>query len=33
MPDPSDRYVVLANGPGVAVFPINEDGSERAFLF
>lgn len=27
MPDPSDRYVVLANGPGVAVFPINPDGS------
>ncbi len=25
--DPSNRYVVLANGPGVAVFPINEDGS------
>lgn len=27
MPDPSNRYVVLSNGPGVAVFPINEDGS------
>lgn len=27
MPDPSNRYVVLANGPGVAVFPINADGS------
>ena len=27
MPDPSNRYVVLANGPGVAVFPINKDGS------
>ena len=26
-PDPSNRYVVLANGPGVAVFPINKDGS------
>jgi 6-phosphogluconolactonase len=25
--DPSNRYVVLANGPGVAVFPINTDGS------
>lgn len=25
--DPSNRYVVLANGPGVAVFPINQDGS------
>ena len=27
MTDSSNRYVVLANGPGVAVFPINEDGS------
>lgn len=27
MPDPSNRYIVLANGPGVAVFPVNEDGS------
>ena len=27
MPDPSDRFIVLANGPGVAVFPINADGS------
>lgn len=27
MPDPGNRYVVLSNGPGVAVFPINEDGS------
>jgi len=27
MPDPSNRYVVLANGPGVAVFPIGADGS------
>jgi len=26
MPDPSNRYVVLANGPGVAVFPISADG-------
>lgn len=25
--DSSNRYVVLANGPGVAVFPINADGS------
>jgi 6-phosphogluconolactonase len=25
--DPSNRYVVLANGPGVAVLPINTDGS------
>ena len=25
--DSSNRYVVLANGPGVAVFPINSDGS------
>ena len=31
MPDPSNRYVVLANGPGVAVFPINEDGSLAPF--
>ena len=27
MPDPSNRFIVLANGPGVAVFPINPDGS------
>jgi 6-phosphogluconolactonase (cycloisomerase 2 family) len=27
MVDPSNRYIVLANGPGVAVFPINPDGS------
>ncbi len=27
MLDPGNRYVVLANGPGVAVFPINADGS------
>jgi 6-phosphogluconolactonase len=25
--DPSNRYVVLANGPGVAVFPRNTDGT------
>jgi 6-phosphogluconolactonase len=25
--DPGNRYVVIANGPGVAVFPRNEDGS------
>src|SRR5690606_16659858 len=25
--DPSNRYVVLSNGPGVAVFPVNGDGS------
>ena len=31
MPDPTDRYIVLANGPGVAVFPINEDGSLAPF--
>ena len=27
MLDPGNRYVVLANGPGVAVFPRNADGS------
>jgi 6-phosphogluconolactonase (cycloisomerase 2 family) len=27
MADPSNRYIVLANGPGVAVFPIAKDGS------
>ena len=27
IPDPSNRYMVMANGPGVAVFPINKDGS------
>ena len=27
MPDSSNRYIVLANGPGVAVFPVKEDGS------
>jgi 6-phosphogluconolactonase len=26
-PDPSNRYIVIGNGPGVAVFPINPDGS------
>jgi hypothetical protein len=26
-PDPSNRYIVIGNGPGVAVFPINRDGS------
>ena len=26
-PDPSNRYMVIGNGPGVAVFPIREDGS------
>ena len=25
--DPSDRYVVCANGPGIVVLPINADGS------
>lgn len=25
--DPAGRYVLLANGPGIAVFPINKDGS------
>jgi 6-phosphogluconolactonase (cycloisomerase 2 family) len=25
--DPADRHVVIANGPGVAVFPIDTDGS------
>jgi len=25
--DPSDRYVVVANGPGIAVLPVNADGS------
>ena len=28
--DPANRYVVVANGPGVAVFPINGDGSLAA---
>ena len=33
--DADDRYVVLANGPGVAAFPINKDGSlaPRSDLF
>jgi 6-phosphogluconolactonase len=31
MPDSSNRYIVLANGPGVAVFPINKDGSLAPF--
>jgi 6-phosphogluconolactonase (cycloisomerase 2 family) len=30
-PDPSNRYIVIGNGPGVAVFPINPDGSLSAF--
>ena len=30
-PDPSNRYVVIGNGPGVAVFPINPDGSLAPF--
>jgi 6-phosphogluconolactonase len=25
--DPTDRYVVVANGPGIVVLPINSDGS------
>src|SRR6185436_11438318 len=25
--DPESRYVVLANGPGIAVYPIKDDGS------
>src|SRR5215468_7343000 len=25
--DPDGRFVVLANGPGIAVYPIGEDGS------
>ncbi|OGA56402.1 MAG: 6-phosphogluconolactonase [Betaproteobacteria bacterium RIFCSPLOWO2_12_FULL_62_58] len=31
VPDSSNRYIVLANGPGVAVFPINKDGSLAPF--
>lgn len=27
MVDPTDRYVVCANGPGIVVLPINADGS------
>jgi 6-phosphogluconolactonase len=30
-PDPSNRYIVIGNGPGVAVFPINSDGSLAPF--
>jgi 6-phosphogluconolactonase len=30
-PDPSNRYIVIGNGPGVAVFPIREDGSLAPF--
>jgi 6-phosphogluconolactonase len=30
-PDPSNRYIVIGNGPGVAVFPINPDGSLSPF--
>src|SRR4029077_4666398 len=30
-PDPSNRYIVIGNGPGVAVFPINPDGSLAPF--
>jgi 6-phosphogluconolactonase len=26
-PDPSNRYIVIGNGPGIAVFPIKADGS------
>lgn len=26
-PDPSNRYIVIGNGPGIAVFPINANGS------
>src|SRR5260370_7989687 len=26
-PDPTNRYIVIGNGIGVAVFPINSDGS------
>jgi 6-phosphogluconolactonase (cycloisomerase 2 family) len=31
MADSSNRYIVLATGPGVAVFPINDDGSLAPF--
>jgi 6-phosphogluconolactonase len=31
MTDSSNRYIVLATGPGVAVFPINDDGSLAPF--
>ena len=30
-PDPSNRYIVIGNGPGVAVFPIKDDGSLAPF--
>ena len=30
-PDPSNRYIVIGNGPGVAVYPINADGSLSPF--
>jgi 6-phosphogluconolactonase (cycloisomerase 2 family) len=30
-PDPSNRYIVIGNGPGVAVYPINPDGSLAPF--
>ena len=30
-PDPGNRYIVIGNGPGVAVFPINQDGSLAPF--
>jgi len=30
-PDPSNRYLVIGNGPGVAVFPFNPDGSLAPF--
>jgi hypothetical protein len=30
-PDPTNRYLVIGNGPGVAVFPINPDGSLAPF--
>src|SRR5262249_40063158 len=30
-PDPSNRYIVTGNGPGVAVFPIDGDGSLKPF--
>ena len=31
LPDPTNRCMVLANGPGVAIFPINGDGSLAPF--
>src|SRR5436853_7617402 len=30
-PDPSNRYIVIGNGPGVAVFPINAYASLAPF--